>query len=518
MWYVLILALVLAVFSGLVYASQAQALRMKMNDALREDGQLLASAYSPTDGQIHIPNIKPNKDAWMENNDVLLLIDEQGRLTQEIGDVNEIETRRLLKVIQVPGVVRVNGANDTTGVIAKIEAAKREGMPLDEKEVELMMTGLTYTSESFFPFNFLDEAPNGSANLSYIFYSTNLMKSNERVGTLILGRPRNDEAQLQSLLTTLLLAAPATLLFAAAGGYWLAARAMRPVRTIAHAAQEIGETKLDRRLNLGTQDELGELAATFDGMLDRLETAFRQQRQFTADASHELRTPLTIVDLEASRALATHKTPEEYMRALSVIQDETLHMTRLVNDLLTIARADAGRITLRHEEIDLSDLTLEVVERLDPLAGQNGVRICTRELPELRIAGDRLYLSQMLTNLVENAIKYSRGIDRRVHIETGSLPDAGRSLAWVRVEDNGQGIAPDHLPHLFDRFYRVDKARSHNESSQRDDNESTVQPGGSGLGLSIVQWIAQAHGGEVQVESQVGRGSTFKVLLPMTVR
>src|SRR5439155_23016973 len=140
-----------------------------------------------------------------------------------------------------------------------------------------------------------------------------------------------------------LLAAPGTLLVAAAGGYWLAARAMRPVQVIARTAREIGETDLSRRLKLPGRDELGQLAATFDRMLDRLEAAFTRQRQFTADASHELRTPLSIVDLEATRALGHDLTPQEYQQTITTIQQENRHMTRLVNDLLMLARADAGQ-------------------------------------------------------------------------------------------------------------------------------------------------------------------------------
>ena len=515
MWYVLILAMVLAVFSTIVYASQAQALRAQMNDALRSTGQGLAAAYNPQDGKIDLPNKPINKGAQLGDNGVLLLLDANGTPAQKMGEISDLDVKRLLVALQLQGGATGNSA-EIGGVIQKLNAAKQDGTPIDQKEAALLLADLTRTSEEFLPFTLVDRAPNDSSNPDYLFYTTVLLTNNGKVGTLILGRPREDEAELQRLLWTLLMAAPATLLVAAAGGYWLAARAMRPVRTIAHAAQEIGETELHRRLNLETNDELGELAATFDGMLDRLESAFQRQRQFTADASHELRTPLTIVDLEVSHALTTPKTEEEYRRALMVIQDETACMARLVNDLLTLARADAGRIVLRREEIDLSDVALEVVERLAPLARQNGVQLHTRELPEVKISGDRLYLVQMLTNLVENAIKYSQGIQRCVSVEAGSVPDGINSLAWVRVEDNGPGIASDHLPRLFDRFYRVDKARSHNAPGEDEGGNTEGQPGGSGLGLSIVQWVADAHGGRVRVESRVGYGSTFEVLLPAT--
>jgi signal transduction histidine kinase len=302
------------------------------------------------------------------------------------------------------------------------------------------------------------------------------------------------------------------LFVATAGGYWLAGRAMRPVQIITRAAREISETDLSRRLNLKTQDELGELADTFDQMLARLQAAFDRQRQFTADASHELRTPLTIVGLESSRALEAHRSPQEYGRALQVIQSENEFMTRLVNDLLTLARMDAGQTVLKLEEVDLSDIALEAVERLAPLAVRKNVELSTGELPELPVKGDRQYLLQMVTNLVENAIKYSQGDGQHVHVETGRR----ETQAWLRVEDNGPGIAPEHLLHIFERFYRVDKARSR-DLEGGETSDGSRESSGSGLGLSIVQWIAQAHGGKVSLQSEVGKGSVFEVSLPLLV-
>ena len=207
---------------------------------------------------------------------------------------------------------------------------------------------------------------------------------------------------------------------------------------------------------------------------------------------------MTIVNLETSRALSASRPPQEYERALKVIHGENEFMSHLVNDLLTLARMDSGQMVMEKNPVDLSDIALEAIERLSPLAERTHVTLEVGDLPETPFTGDRRYLLQMVSNLIENGIKYTSGNDRRVKVETG----AGEGSVWVRVSDHGVGIPEESLPHLFERFYRVDKAR------RRDDED---HPSGSGLGLSIVQWIAKAHGGEVHVESRVGEGSVFQV-------
>jgi len=318
---------------------------------------------------------------------------------------------------------------------------------------------------------------------------------------IILGSPLDPDNRMQGLMTSLLLGNLITLAIALGGGFWLADRAMRPVQTITHTARNIGETDLSRRINLKSKDELGELASTFDSMLERLQAAFERQRQFVADASHELRTPLTIVNLETSRALAARRSQKEYKRALRVIHSENEFMSHLVNDLLTLARMDNGQVPIEKLPLDLSDVVVDAIDRLTPLSARKNVRLETGDLPEARMLGDRQSLLQMVSNLIENAIKYTDGDVKKVCIDTGVTDGS----AWVRVSDNGPGISAEHIPHLFDRFYRVDKARA------RAMDEDSDSPGGSGLGLSIIQWIAQAHGGEVKVKSTPGNGSSFEV-------
>ena len=186
-------------------------------------------------------------------------------------------------------------------------------------------------------------------------------------------------------------------------------------------------------------------------------------------------------------------------------------MSRLVGELLTLARMDAGQVSLKPETLDLSDVTLDVMERYEQIAQQKGIELKTGNLPELPVQGDRQYLLHMIGNLVDNAIKYSpAGNGQWVCVETGR-GEGSTPFAWVRVSDNGPGITAEHLPHLFDRFYRVDQARSHNPGEDHEENEIP----GSGLGLSIVQWITQMHNGDVTVQSEPGQGTTFEVKLPL---
>ncbi len=352
-----------------------------------------------------------------------------------------------------------------------------------------------------------------SANgqIQYIFKVVPLNSKKAPVGYLAIGTPLDPRGKLERLFITLIILIGLTLLVSFAGGFWIADRAMRPVKTIAAKARSISETDLSQRFNLSKKDEIGQLAETFDSMLARLESAFARQRQFTADASHELRTPLTIVNLETTRALSAPRPAKEYQRVLQIVQSENELMSHLVNDMLTLARMDARQQSLRKGPLDLSDLALDVVERLTPLAARQEIKLETGELPEVLILGDRQSLTQMLANLVENAIKYTaqNGIDqpRHVLVETGSHPT--QPLGWVRVSDSGLGIPGEHLAHLFDRFYRVDESRT-----QSNDESS---PTGSGLGLAIVEGIAKLHSGSIEVKSTLGNGSIFEVVFPLCI-
>ncbi|QBD82101.1 HAMP domain-containing histidine kinase [Ktedonosporobacter rubrisoli] len=331
----------------------------------------------------------------------------------------------------------------------------------------------------------------------------------------LVGMPIDMFSWLNRLATVQWQTAAFTLFLVGASGYWLAGRAMRPVQHFTHTARQISEKSLDQRLRTSLHDEFGELAATFNYVLERLEDAFERQRRFTSDASHELRTPLAIVDLEVTRALAREHSQEEYRKMLTVVQQEIFYMSRLVNDLLTLSRAEAGQTLLHWEEIELSETVVDTVERLASLAQEMGVEIAVTALPELVIRGDHTFLMQLLVNVVENAVKYTAGSGSQVLIEMLQCEKDSKQWAKVCISDDGPGIAEEHRKHLFERFYRTDQSRTHHRASPGASEEGAIAQRGSGLGLSIAKWIVHEHGGDLLVRSEYGQGSTFEIWLPI---
>jgi heavy metal sensor kinase len=264
------------------------------------------------------------------------------------------------------------------------------------------------------------------------------------------------------------------------------------------STQEITADHLSRRLPVvNPGDELGRLAQTINEMIGRLERSFAEVRRFTADASHELRTPLTAIRTEAEVALTRATTTADQQHLLGSILEECERLTRLTDQLLTLSREDAGVAPFVREPVDLQALVRGVAEIMRPLADARGLRPNVDCGDGVEVCGDGARLRQVFFNLLDNAIKYTpAGGEIGVRVERRS----GEALVTVR--DTGIGIPAEHLPRVFDRFYRVDKARSREQ-------------GGTGLGLSISRSIVAAHGGRIAVESFVGKGTTFTVILPL---
>ncbi len=311
---------------------------------------------------------------------------------------------------------------------------------------------------------------------------------------------RSAQLDLQQLLSTIIVAFVVGVVPAVLVGRWIAERALEPVDRIITEVREITDGRsLHRRLPVPmVRDELGRLAETLNQMMTRLERSFAALRRFTADASHELKTPLTVVRAGVERAITRPDLPQETLATLEETLQEVNRMTELVDALLTLARADEGRAELHREPADVRQILEEAQETGELLAERAGVAIEVRAPAEpVMLDVDRTRIRQMILNLIENAVKYTpRGGRVTVQLEAGAA-------VTLAVADTGIGIAPGDLPHIFDRFWRADSARTR-----------TGERPGAGLGLAICKWIAEAHGGAIDVASRPARGTTFTVTLP----
>ncbi|HEV7663867.1 MAG TPA: heavy metal sensor histidine kinase [Chloroflexota bacterium] len=447
LWYVALLAVILLAFSLVLWLSLSRSLREELDLSLSTEAERLITSMDFENGAPHLA---------------------EGPDNLRIGTVAALY--------------------DTTGTHV-LAYDPRQPLPALPDALSRAAQGqATFDTASF---------PDGA---QWRVLTTPVSENGFQIGILQVGRPIEAvDATLRQLALLLAFAVPLTLLVASAGGLFLAGRALNPIDRITRAAAAISANDLSRRLNFrGSRDEVGRLAATFDRMLDRLDGAFRRQQQFTADASHELRTPLTMLSSQIDVALERKRSLSEYEELLRSLREDAQRMTQLVSELLTLARADAGQQLLSQEELDLGDLVRSVVEAMQPLAVQRGVDLTEHIEPHITISGDQTRLTQLVINLVDNALRYTL-VGGQVRVEV----TPNDAWAEVRVKDTGVGIAAEHLAHLFERFYRADPSRARSD-------------GGTGLGLAIAKWTAQAHGGEISVASELGQGSTFTVRLPLS--
>ena len=288
----------------------------------------------------------------------------------------------------------------------------------------------------------------------------------------------------------------AVLLLGLAGGWWIASRAIRPIDDISATATKISSGDLAQRINVANTDsELGRLAGVLNATFARLETVFAQQRQFTADAAHELRTPVAVMLTQVQSALSKERSGPEYRETLEACQRAAQRMRRLTESLLALARLEAGRETMKGRQFDLAGIARECVELIRPLAAERGVKLIC-EYRTIECEGDPEPLAQVITNLLTNAIQYNKD-QGEVRVTMRS----NRGAVELMVADTGQGISADDLPHVGERFFRADKSR-------------TGSTGHAGLGLAISKAIVEAHGGTLEVASQLGTGTMVTVRLP----
>jgi heavy metal sensor kinase len=309
---------------------------------------------------------------------------------------------------------------------------------------------------------------------------------------------KQSESVLHGLLLTFAVGLPLVIAVAIAGGYFLMRRALAPVGAITKTAEQITSRNLSERLpEAATGDELEALSIALNRMIGRIEHSFRHMNRFTADASHELRTPLTVLRGELEAFARRTDISDDARETIESALEETERLARIVESLLAISRLDAGEALMNREHFDLAELTADTVDQMRLLAEDKQINLKCIAQNAAPVEGDSGRLKQVIVNLVDNAIKYT-GEGGNVEIKVGTEDGSAR----LEVSDSGIGIPAESLSHVFERFYRVDKARSR-------------QLGGAGLGLSIVKSICKAHGGTIQVESNDGKGSRFTVDLPL---
>jgi two-component system, OmpR family, sensor kinase len=334
-------------------------------------------------------------------------------------------------------------------------------------------------------------------------YSAALVDNGTVYGVVQVGEPLAPLGQtLRSVAIELLLIVPFVLLLGTIGSYWLAAHAFAPIKRLTRIAKRIEAGDLHERVPVSrSKDEVQSLALTFNEMIERLDKAFKRQRRFVADASHELRTPVAAIRSMTDVVLAQSAPvePEEYQAVLRDVNAEAERLGHLINDLLALARTDENLVLLEREPVRLDLLVADVAATTEPLAAERGITMEALAHEPATVLGDEVRLIQVIMNLIDNALTYTNAggkVTLEVRVKNTS--------AILTVCDTGIGIAPEHLEHIFERFYRVDPARSR-------------AAGGIGLGLAIVEWIVHAHGGKITVASEVGQGTTFNVMLPLAI-
>ncbi len=309
---------------------------------------------------------------------------------------------------------------------------------------------------------------------------------------------QTEYAEMRRLSWLLFGAGGAVLLLGLAGGWWMSSRVIRPIADISATAAKISHGDLAQRIPPAADgSELGTLVEILNSTFARLEGAFDRQRQFTSDAAHELRTPVSVLLTQIQSALNRERTPAQYRESLEACQRAAQRMRRLIEALLSMARLDAGQESFEREPLDLARVAADCVELVGPLARERSVTVESSFAPA-QCKGDADRLALVITNLLTNAIHHNK-VGGHVHISTAN----GSGAVTLTVQDDGPGIAPEHLAHVFERFYRGDPSR-------------TNTAGRSGLGLAISKAIVEAHGGAIKVRSQPGAGAKFTVTLPAT--
>ena len=455
LWYAGVLALSLIAFALVIYYAAGNIFHERQDESLRSTAQTVASAYVEEIGETH-SQAAAGKIVLAEitfPNRFVLLTDNTGQ----------------------PIASSANFANTETLPASLLADARARG--------------------------FSHANVNGSPAGDGFRVAVVPLSSDQTLGYAAVAEPLSVvEDGLAALRRDLFAGVLLVLLLASGGGYFLARKSLAPIASMNSQTQRISAENLSARLDVtNSRDELGALTTTINDLLTRLENSFKEQQRFIADASHELRTPLAVLRGETEVALGKTRTVEEYQQSLSLIQDEAERLSRIVEDLFTLARQPINtRAALNKERVSLNDAVSDCARAAHVLASRKGVRLrLENDSPSIALNGDDELITRMILNLLDNAVKYTPAggeISLALARQNGN--------AAIVVRDTGIGIAQTDQPRVFDRFFRVDKARAR-----------TL--GGAGLGLSIAQWIVEVHGGQISLASAPGEGSEFTVLLPL---
>lgn len=452
-WYGGILALILVIFSCGVYIYFKNSLQESIDTKIQSIGGVLSSSITES----HSQSVFGNFERYLENvlgrkpkGKFIQIIDKSGRIGAKMSDV-ETET-----------------VTTSFGTLEKALKGEVVYETIEGRRPRLRMVTIP-------------------------------IMDNKKVTSIVqVGTSLEDfDETMTKLLIILVIGIPTSLSGTVLVGYFMAKKALKPIDRIRKAAVKISSTNLDERIDVGKRkDELARLAETFNAMISRLKDGFVRVNQFSLDVSHELKTPLTILKGETEVTLRKDREKEEYKDLLRSSLEEVDRMTKIIDDLLFLSKADPKDVRLSIEDVALKDLIIDVCTDMKIFADKKGIELAVNELGDVKVRGDELKLRRMLLNIVENGIKYTQDGGR---VEVSSAVSDGH--IEINVKDNGVGISEEDIKYVFDRFYQADRSRR--------------REGGTGLGLSISRWIAEAHKGSIQVESVPLKGSLFSITLPI---
>lgn len=480
LWYIAVFTILILIFGAIFYVNLSTSLSANFDTGLQQRAEQIAAGINEPNGKIVISDGSGELLGLIDSDDT---VDTNATPQATTGTEQQTEQESEPNV-DIDALVRVLNNNEQTIYVSP--AFRVLNLPSESFTQPFRGTSWQGTIIT----------PNG---YSVRLYSMPLVDNGKVFGVVQVGEPLAPlDTTLHSILIEFLLIVPFILLFGALGSYWLAARAFGPIQRLTRTAQHIGAEDLHQRVPVPrARDEVQDLALTFNEMIERLDKAFTQQRRFVADASHELRTPVAAIRSMTDVALAQGTGEEEAVHVLSEVNVVSERLGHLINDLLTLARADEGQTLLERKPVRLDLLAADVTASTESLATERDILVEVDAPEPVLVLGDEVRLIQVILNLLQNALMYTNA-DGKISLRV----EARDNNALLTIRDTGIGIAPEHLEHIFERFYRADAARSR-------------AVGGSGLGLAIVDWIVHAHKGTISVKSEVGKGTRFTITLPL---